>query len=334
MKMEQQYPKISIITPSYNQGEYIEETITSILDQGYPNLELIVMDGGSTDETVEILKKYDDQITFWQSELDKGQTDAINNGFKKCTGDIVTWLCSDDYYEGKCLFKVAEAFLNNLDINLVCGDRRTFGLGIKDTHYIGWESKETLEETMFYGHYDQPPSFYRKEVWDSIFPLTTELRVYMDCEMWLMYLLKYGMNKAMHIENLFAHGRFHATSKSVNEAVLCRRVLNSLYWTIGKSLGIDSLLLSKMGALDRQEYHRKWDVEAKVDLKNYEKYLIQKFGPQFKDPSYIYRDVAGYFMSLGNPKAAMSNAMHAIKINPFKLINYRAYFYCLRNYFK
>ena len=105
----EEHLKISIITPSYNQGEYIEKTIKSILDQGYPNLEYIIMDGGSNDETVEIIKKYEDKITFWQSEPDKGQTDAINKGFEKCTGDIVTWLCSDDYYEPNVLFEIEKA---------------------------------------------------------------------------------------------------------------------------------------------------------------------------------------------------------------------------------
>ena len=107
------YPKISVITPSYNQGQYIEETILSVLNQNYPNLEYIIMDGGSTDNTVEVIMKYADKITFWVSEKDKGQADAINRGFKKATGDILCWLNSDDYYFSETLKYVAE----NLDIN-------------------------------------------------------------------------------------------------------------------------------------------------------------------------------------------------------------------------
>ena len=91
-----EYPKITVVTPSYNQGQFIEATIQSVIGQQYPNLEYIVCDGGSTDETVEILKKYTDKITWWCSEKDKGQSDAINKGMRKATGDIVCWINSDD----------------------------------------------------------------------------------------------------------------------------------------------------------------------------------------------------------------------------------------------
>ncbi|MFZ4612746.1 MAG: glycosyltransferase family 2 protein, partial [Bacteroidia bacterium] len=101
-------PKISIITPSYNQGQYIEETILSVINQDYPNIEYIVMDGGSNDQTVEIIKKYESKITYWVSEKDKGQADAINKGFARATGDILCWLNSDDYFFDGTLKFVAE----------------------------------------------------------------------------------------------------------------------------------------------------------------------------------------------------------------------------------
>ena len=97
------YPKVSVITPSYNQGHFIEETIRSVLEQGYPNLEFSIFDGGSTDRTVEILKKYHPQLSFWRSEKDGGQAAAINEGFRRATGDILCWLNSDDLHCGKTL---------------------------------------------------------------------------------------------------------------------------------------------------------------------------------------------------------------------------------------
>lgn len=90
------WPKISIVTPSFNQGQYIEETIRSILLQGYPNLEYIVIDGGSTDGAVDVIRKYEKWLTYWVSEPDKGQADAINKGLERCTGEIFNWINSDD----------------------------------------------------------------------------------------------------------------------------------------------------------------------------------------------------------------------------------------------
>lgn len=93
-----EYPKITLVTPSFNQGEFIEETIRSVLLQNYPNLEYIIIDGGSTDDTVAIIKKYEKYISYWISEKDKGQSEAINKGLKIATGEIFNWLNSDDYY--------------------------------------------------------------------------------------------------------------------------------------------------------------------------------------------------------------------------------------------
>lgn len=325
--------KLSVIIPSYNQGDYIEETIESILNQDYNDIEIIVTDGGSNDNTVEILKKYDDQIAYWVSQKDNGQTDAINKGLEHCTGQIVTWLCSDDHWEPNKIGKVMKQFMDHPDVNLVCGNRRTYGMGIKDTTYQGWVAKDSLEETMCFGHYDQPPSFFRKEVWDQIFPLSQELRVYMDCEMWLRYLLKYGKDKAIYLPEIVAHGRFHADSKSVNEAVPCRKVVNAFYATIANQVGLSNSILGKFDKLDKFNYGGKWKIEQPIDKELLEECLNKRFENQFKDPSYLYRDVASYFMFLGNAKAAMKNAIGAIKMRPFKLINYRTWFYAFRQQF-
>ena len=108
-----EWPKISIVTPSYNQGEFIEETIRSILLQNYPNLEYIVIDGGSTDNSVEIIKKYGRRIHYWVSEEDKGQYDAINKGFSLSTGEIMLWMNSDDMLVQKSLYVLASIFLSH-----------------------------------------------------------------------------------------------------------------------------------------------------------------------------------------------------------------------------
>ena len=96
--MDKVYHKISVVIPSYNQGQYIEDTIRSVVAQDYPNVEIIVMDGGSTDNSVDVIKKYESSLTYWQSQKDNGQSAAINEGFKKATGEFVTWLNSDDIF--------------------------------------------------------------------------------------------------------------------------------------------------------------------------------------------------------------------------------------------
>src|SRR5688572_25596277 len=114
-------PLVSIVTPSYNQGRYIEETIQSVLNQDYPNLEYLVLDGGSTDETLEILKRYEGRLV-WISEKDRGQADAINKGFHLAKGRILGWLNSDDTYSPGAIRKVAQYFQTHRDVGLLYGE--------------------------------------------------------------------------------------------------------------------------------------------------------------------------------------------------------------------
>src|SRR5512134_129792 len=114
-------PKISIVTPSFNQGKYLERTIRSVIEQDYPNLEYIIIDGGSTDESVEIIRKYEKHLAYWVSEPDRGQSHAINKGFDRATGEIFGWLNSDDWYVPGALKAVAEAFAANPEAGAVVG---------------------------------------------------------------------------------------------------------------------------------------------------------------------------------------------------------------------
>ena len=115
-------PKISIVMPSYNKVKFIERSILSILNQDYPNTELIIIDGGSDDGTIDIIKKYDHKISFWISEKDQGQSDALNKGFKHCSGEIYGWLNSDDLYLPNAFKNAIYFFQRNVKKKIVFGD--------------------------------------------------------------------------------------------------------------------------------------------------------------------------------------------------------------------
>ena len=323
--------KISIITPSYNQGEFIEQTIRSVVeDQNYDNIEYIVIDGGSTDQTINILNEYDDKIAYWVSEPDQGQTNAINKGYQKATGDVITWLCSDDYYEPNILDEIISKFNNNPNINLICGDRRTFGFGIQDTLYPGLLIKSSIEENICSGQFDQPPSFFRKECWDRIFPLNEALNVFMDLEMWLRYLVIYGTDQLWHLEKHIANGRFHADSKSVTQTVECRKVRNAICCDLYEKIGVGDELEKELKKIARKPYKGAWKIEQEFNIEILKSSIYNAFGKQFGDSTFIYRDVASYFMYLGNSDAAIENTKMAITKDPLSINNWRSLFYVLR----
>ncbi|OLP18793.1 hypothetical protein BST81_08620 [Leptolyngbya sp. 'hensonii'] len=157
-------PKISIVIPSYNQGQYIEQTITSVLGQNYPNLELIVMDGGSTDATVTILKKYNSALAYWVSEPDKGQAHAINQGFRRATGEILAWLNSDDMYLPGTLTKVVHALGSIQAPRLVYGGCIHFKEGA-ELCYAKLPEAFDPERLTYHDYIIQPSCFWTRPLW-------------------------------------------------------------------------------------------------------------------------------------------------------------------------
>lgn len=182
------YPKISIVTPNFNGGEYIEETIQSVLSQNYPNLEYIIIDGDSTDDSVAIIKKYESQLTYWVSEPDKGLYDAIQKGFDKSTGDIMAWINSDDLYHPKAFFIVAEIFKFN-EVNWLQGIS-TFFDEIGRT--VGVESTKRWSKLDYYlGNFkwiQQESIFWRRSLWEtSGGKMETKMKYAGDLELWLRF---------------------------------------------------------------------------------------------------------------------------------------------------
>lgn len=174
-------PLISIVIPSFNQGRYIEQTITSILGQHYPNLELIVIDGGSTDCTLDIINKYAHLITYYVSEPDKGQADAINKGFRIAKGDILAWLNSDDMYLPCTLSKVANLIGMSEEPKLIYGGCLHFYEG-KEGGY-GYLPPNFNSERLTYADYIiQPSSFWSKSLWETVGELNESYNYVLDWE--------------------------------------------------------------------------------------------------------------------------------------------------------
>ena len=165
------FPKISIVTPSFNQADYLEQTILSIVDQGYPNLEYIIIDGGSTDGSVEIIKKYKGQISYWVSEKDDGLYHALQKGLEKSTGEIMGWLNSDDLFHKKSLFAIAKIFSAYKDFNWIMGknswfDETGFCLELKySLMQESWSKWRLCTEKR--SHIQQESTFWRRSLWQK-----------------------------------------------------------------------------------------------------------------------------------------------------------------------
>ncbi len=225
------YPKITVVTPSYNQGHFIEETIRSVLLQNYPNLEYLIIDGGSTDSTVEVIRKYEKYITYWVSEKDRGQSDAINKGFEKATGDIICWLNSDDYYYPNTLYRVANHFMNDSNKNKIIFGQGTFLFEQYNLKIPNKTAKLSKKLTIdFCDYVIQPSSFWTKSVWDKVGILKNEIHYCFDWE-WFIRASKVGVNLQM-VEDIFSVYRIHSAHKSSNAGQkriveisnLCRKV--------------------------------------------------------------------------------------------------------------
>jgi glycosyltransferase involved in cell wall biosynthesis len=240
-----QWPKISIVTPSYNQGIYIEETIRSIILQGYPNLEYIIMDGGSQDNSVNIIKKYEPWISYWVSEKDQGQSDAINKGWKRATGDLFAWLNSDDYYFPDTLFSVASTFINNgRKPAVIAGPVYNVD---EDGTIVKLIAQRNLNFENMVKYWNGKRSFHQPGIF---FPGNFNR----DCDQFVDPDLKYAMDydllcktlqkvPVLYVQNPLTNFRLHDQSKTISQQELMLQetsLVSRRYWRYFDNIDISS----------------------------------------------------------------------------------------------
>jgi len=187
----EKFPKISIVTVNYNNGAFLEQTIKSVLNQGYPNLEYIIIDGGSTDNSVEIIKKYEHSLTYWVSEKDDGQYFAVQKGFDKSTGEIMAWINSDDLYVPNSFFAVAEIFNSFPDVDWLMGIPREYNekgvMMSRITLPWGRWSKRRFY-TYDFQFIQQESSFWKRGLWDKAGSKMNTACMYAgDMELWTRF---------------------------------------------------------------------------------------------------------------------------------------------------
>ena len=211
-------PLVTIVTPSYNQEDFIEETIQSVINQDYENIQYIIVDGGSTDGSVAIIRRYKDKISKWISECDQGQTDAINKGFSFAEGEIIKWLNSDDTMLPHAVSEAVQFLTDNPTIGLIYGDANYID---KDSEVIGRfpAAQTTLKKLRSgYVHIPQQASFFRKSLWDQVGPLDPKFYFAMDYDLWVRLA---SVSEIKYLPNLWANFRLHENAKTVSADDRC-----------------------------------------------------------------------------------------------------------------
>jgi len=210
-------PKISVVTPSYNQAAFLEKTILSVLNEAYPNLEYIIVDGGSTDASVEIIRKYEKHLAWWVSEKDRGQAHALNKGLARCTGTIFAFLNSDDLYLPGAFNAVAQAFEQDRDLEWLAGGWLMFGeeslYENKNWWHMPWVPVDAAAAIHFNYMASQPAHFWKRETVERIGGFDEQYAYCFDHELYLRLLL--DGRRCRRLDRPLAAYRLHKSSKTV-----------------------------------------------------------------------------------------------------------------------
>ncbi len=209
------WPRITVITPSFNQAQFLERTIRSVLDQGYPNLEYMIVDGGSTDGSVEIIQRYEKQLAWWVSEPDRGQADAINKGLRRATGDWVGWQNSDDIYYPGAFHELAATTVNHPKAGLIVGNLMLIDAHdkrIRDLQYLTPNYNALRAEGMLLAN---QAAFWRGSLHDRLGYLDDKLHYLFDYE-WFLRVTQ--DTQGVHINHIWGALRYHAATKTSTQS--------------------------------------------------------------------------------------------------------------------
>ncbi len=220
-------PLVSVITPSYNQADFLEDTIKSVLAQDYPAIEYLIIDGGSTDGSVDIIRKYKSELEWWISEPDEGQAAAINKGMMRAKGEIVAWLNSDDLYLPGAVSRAVAEFQSHPQLGLVFGNAVTIdadGCPIRELIFPDWQ----LEDLIGFRIICQPAVFMARELYEQVAGLDLNYHFMLDHHLWIRIA---SLAPIQHIPSMLAAARHHVAAKNVSQAAAFgRESLEILEW--------------------------------------------------------------------------------------------------------
>ena len=205
-------PLVSIITPSFNQAAYLEETIQSVLGQTYPRIEYILIDGASQDGSLEIIRKYEGKLAHWVSEKDKGQTDAINKGFARARGEFLGWLNSDDTLLPEAVEEAVAYLQEHSGVGLVYGDANYIDEKSRVIGKFPAAQTDLPKLRRGYVHIPQQASFFRKALWDRVGPLDDSFFFAMDYDLWTRLA---ALSELKYLPRTWANFRLHADAKTI-----------------------------------------------------------------------------------------------------------------------